>query len=201
MPATEPQLETPSATRLVIRVKLTPREPPQPPPARRPLSKSALLSIVGAVAVVLGWLVIGSFRSEPTVVPEPAANVSVGSTPSLPQPATQVVAPEVQQQPDPPPSPINEALPDVPQSALDTIRGTVRVSVRVTFDKQGTVVGAAAEDRGPSRYFERLAVETSKKWTFTPANSEERRTMLVRFNFTRAGVSAHAISDLASSSR
>ena len=86
---------------------------------------------------------------------------------------------------------INEVLPNVPQSALDTIRGTVRVSVRVTIDKVGSVVDATAEDGGPSRYFERLAVDASKKWTFTPADLEEQRTMLVRFNFTREGVTAH----------
>jgi TonB family protein len=102
------------------------------------------------------------------------------------------VAPEVRQQPDAPPSTINEVIPDVPRSALETIRGTVRVSVRVIVGKQGTVVDAAADDRGPSRYFERLAVEASKKWTFTPANSAEQRMMLVRFNFTRAGATAHA---------
>jgi TonB family protein len=97
---------------------------------------------------------------------------------------------EVRDSPDAPPSPINEALPDVPQSALDTIRGTVRVSVRVNIDKEGAVVAAIADDPGPSRYFERLAVEASKKWTFTPADSQAQRIMLVRFHFTRAGATA-----------
>jgi TonB family protein len=69
------------------------------------------------------------------------------------------------------PSPVNEVIPDVPQSALQTIRGTVRVSVRLTVDKDGTVLAAAADDPGPSRYFERLAIEASKKWTFAPADT------------------------------
>lgn len=59
-------------------------------------------------------------------------------------------------------------------------------------DKDGTVLVATADDPGPSRYFERLAIEASKKWTFTPADSEAQRTMLVRFNFTRAGTTARA---------
>jgi TonB family protein len=64
------------------------------------------------------------------------------------------------------------------------------VSVRVTIDKQGTVVAATPEDPGPSRYFERLAVEASKKWTFAPAATEAQRRVLVRFSFTRAGATA-----------
>jgi TonB family protein len=66
------------------------------------------------------------------------------------------------------------------------------VSVRVIVDKEGRVVVAAANDPGPSRYFERLAVQASKKWTFAPTDSEEQRIMLLRFNFTRGGTRARA---------
>jgi TonB family protein len=66
------------------------------------------------------------------------------------------------------------------------------VAVRVTLDEQGTVVDATAEDRGPSRYFERLSMEAAKKWTFTPTNSEQRRSMLMKFNYTRDGATAQA---------
>jgi TonB family protein len=82
-------------------------------------------------------------------------------------------------------------IPDVSKSALDTIRGTIRVAVRVKIDKQGTVIGTITEERGPSRYFERHAVDASKKWTFTPAKVDER-TMLLKFNFTRFGATAEA---------
>jgi TonB family protein len=92
------------------------------------------------------------------------------------------------------PSPVDEVVPNVPRSARETIRGTIRVSVRVIIDKQGTVLLATADEPGPSRYFERLAIAASKKWTFTPADSEEQRAMLVRFYFTRAGTTARASS-------
>ena len=59
-------------------------------------------------------------------------------------------------------------------------------------DKKGSVLAAATDDPGPSRYFERLAIQASKKWTFVPTDSEEQRIMLVRFNFTRAGTTARA---------
>ena len=100
--------------------------------------------------------------------------------------------PEVPEQPDAPPSPVNEVIPTVPRSALDTIRGTIRVAVRVTIDSQGAVVDTTAEERGPSRYFERLSLEAAKHWIFTPAQLEDRRVMFVRFNFTRAGATATA---------
>jgi TonB family protein len=66
------------------------------------------------------------------------------------------------------------------------------VSVRVIVDKEGTVLVATAADPGPSRYFERLAIQASRKWTFAPTDSEEQRIMLVRFNFRRAGTTARA---------
>lgn len=94
--------------------------------------------------------------------------------------------------PDAPPStsnasPPNEVIPDVPRSARQTIRGTIIVSVRVNVGKEGTVLDATAIERGPSRYFERLAVEAAKKWTFAPTNRDEQRTKLITFSFTRAG--------------
>jgi TonB family protein len=163
------------------------------------MSRSALLLMLAAVAALLIWFGISTF-SEPTSspaaveavqepLPRPAAETTVASPAEV---EARSVEPEVRQLPDAPPSAINEVIPDVPQSALATIRGTIRVSVRVNLDKQGAVVDAATVERGPSRYFERLAVEASKKWTFTPANSEQRRSMLVKFNFTRAGVTADA---------
>jgi TonB family protein len=89
---------------------------------------------------------------------------------------------------------VQEALPEVPQRSRRTIRGHVRVSVRVIVEQDGTVFAALAEHRGPSRYFERLAVDAAKKWTFTPADGDAaQRLMLVKFDFTRNGTTADAI--------
>jgi protein TonB len=128
----------------------------------------------------------------PESASETAATTSTEAEAEARSTEAQSVEPEVRAQPDAPSSAINEVLPPVPQSALDTIRGTVRVTVRVIVDKQGAVLAAATDDAGPSRYFERLALEASKKWTFTPDDSEDPRVMLVRFNFTNAGTTARA---------
>jgi TonB family protein len=157
-------------------------------PARRGSSRRALLMIVGAVVAVavLSVIAISMFRSEPTPPPsEPAPEVK-------PAPAPPAVETRPAGQPPAAPSPVTEVIPDVPRSALDTIRGTIRITIRVVVDKDGTVRSASTQESGPSRYFERLALAAAKKWTFAPADSAEERAMLVRFNFTRAGVTGSA---------
>lgn len=169
---------------LVIRIEISSKGPPRAP-VRRRLSRRALLLILGAVAVLLSWIGISVFRTEPTSAPaatEGAPNPESQSPASVPAPS----------EPDASPSTITKVIPDVPRSARGTIRGTVRVSVRVIVEKEGTVLAATADDPGPSRYFERLAIQASKKWTFAPTDSEKQRIMLVRFNFTRAGTTARA---------
>lgn len=188
-PAAEAQIDTPSADRLVIRIKLVSQEP-APPPARR-FGRGAQLAIAGTVvAVLVGWFGIGSLESDPPPPPATLAKAPVAAEPA-PTPAKPIEA-EAPQQPDAPPSAITEVVPDVPQSALDTIRGTIRVIVRVTLDKQGTVVAATADDPGPSRYFERLSIGAAKQWTFTPAKLADQRVMFVRFYFRRDGATANA---------
>lgn len=181
--------------------------PQDPAPARWRVSRSALLLIGGPLAgALIVWLAISTFSSKAAPPPEaiaeqPAPEPAIEEQPVIAadvansaereaEPA--LVDPEPLPPPYVPPSAINEVTPQVPQSALNTISGTVRVAVRVTLDSQGVVLDAIAADPGPSRYFERLSVDASRKWTFPPANSEQQRTRLVKFNFTREGVTAHA---------
>ena len=182
---------------LVIRVEISSKGPPQAP-VRRRLSRGGLLLILGAVAVLLSWVGVSVFRTEPTSAPAatiPAPNPQAQSAASVPAPSeaeAKSVESKLRKQPDASPSPVTKVIPDVPRSARGTIRGTVRVSVRVIVDKEGAVRAATADDPGPSRYFERLALQASKKWTFAPTDSEKQRIMLVSFNFTRAGTTARA---------
>lgn len=197
------QSDTPSTLRLVIRVRIIP-EGPSRGPVRRRLSRVTLPLILGVVAVLLTWVGISMFKTGPTSAPKRSEAVPVARdepfptlAPETAQTASTQVGPrsvesKVPEQPDAPISPVNEAIPDVPRSALKTIRGTVRVSVRVIVGKEGTALGVTADDPGPSRYFERLAIEAARKWTFTPADSEAQRIMVVTFNFTRSGTTARA---------
>jgi TonB family protein len=91
------------------------------------------------------------------------------------------------------PAVLHEEIPDVPRHIRDTIRGHIRVAVRVTVDGSGNVVGETLENTGPSKYFARLATEAARKWKFAPAGNHDSRKWLLRFEFTRRGATGHAI--------
>jgi TonB family protein len=81
---------------------------------------------------------------------------------------------------------IDQPLPDVSRSARDSIRGTLRVSVKVHVDAAGHVTDAALDSPGPSRYFADQALKTARKWTFQPgkANGESVPSeWMLRFEF------------------
>ena len=152
--------------------------------------------VLRALAVVA--LVWAAYRWLPMVENREQSTPPRLHTPSPPTPAA--LAP-VEPSPSPSPSPAppaapagiatNEVMPAVSQSALSTVRGTLRVTVRVSVNKAGTVIAATADDPGPSRYFERRSLEASRKWTFAPADTAQR-SMRIRFAFTRSGVTASA---------
>ena len=87
---------------------------------------------------------------------------------------------------------VHEELPDVPDKALATIQGRMLFAVRVTVDPEGRIVHAAALRSRSSKYFARLCVEAAMRWKFAPADTIATRKWLVHFEFTRAGVAAHA---------
>jgi len=130
------------------------------------------------------------FRAEPT--PAPVVTEAKPSPAAEPPPPVAAPEPEVRKPAATPPLPINEVIPDASHSARDTIRGTIRVSIRVMIDKEGKVVAATADETGPSSYFLRLSLEAARKWTFTPSAAPEQRVMVLRFYFRRSGTTVNA---------
>ena len=63
---------------------------------------------------------------------------------------------------------LDQVLPDVSQKARDTIRGRVRVGIKVHVDPAGAVSDAELDSPGPSQYFADLALQAARKWAFTP---------------------------------
>jgi TonB family protein len=88
---------------------------------------------------------------------------------------------------------LHEEIPDVPRRTRDSIRGHIKVAVRVTVDSSGNVVDETLENPGPSKYFARLATEAASKWKFAPAGNHDSRKWLLQFEFTRGGAAGHAI--------
>jgi protein TonB len=83
---------------------------------------------------------------------------------------------------------LNEVLPDVSQKARDTIRGRVRVSVKVHVDPSGDLAGAELESPGPSKYFADQALQAARRWEFAPAKvdgSTVPTDWTVRFEFSQ----------------
>ena len=67
---------------------------------------------------------------------------------------------------------VKQFLPDASQKARDTIRGKVRVSVKVHVDESGRVTEAALDAPGPSQYFGDRTLEAAKLWLFAPAKMD-----------------------------
>jgi TonB family protein len=116
-------------------------------------------------------------KEEASAVPEPSPVI----TPSEEHPkasAAAVVPGEV----------LSQVLPDVSQKARDTIRGRVRVSVKVHVDPSGDLAGAELDSRGPSKYFADLALQAARRWEFAPAKvdgSNVSTDWIVRFEFSQ----------------
>ncbi len=88
---------------------------------------------------------------------------------------------------------VQKVVPDVPQGARNTITGKVRVSVRVTVNAGGEIVDATLAAPGPSKYFARLALESSREWKFKPAQASNQpvpSAWMLRYEFGRDGTEA-----------
>jgi len=89
----------------------------------------------------------------------------------------------------------NQVLPAVPRSARDTIRGKIKVTVRVHVDPSGSVVGAKYVSPGPSKYFAEQALQAARRWKFSPPKvdgQDAASEWTLRFEFGRSGTRAVA---------
>jgi TonB family protein len=82
----------------------------------------------------------------------------------------------------------HQVMPEVLHSARNSIRGKVRVSVKVNVGRSGDVEDAELESRGPSKYFARAALEAAQDWKFKPpmiGGQGVLSSWTLRFEFTR----------------
>jgi TonB family protein len=86
---------------------------------------------------------------------------------------------------------LKEVLPDVPESAINTIRGTVRVGIKASVDPSGNVTDATIDSPGPSKYFANLALQAAWQWKFEPTR-DAPNVWALRFEFSADGVKAFA---------
>jgi serine/threonine protein kinase len=177
---------------------------PAPPVAQSSKPRALTAAVLGAfVILAVGWSGIRllSSHSTPAPPPPPPQNGSLLQTPGAVPVAGDVRAPVSAELPTTPGRSdvvtsslaLHEVIPQVPHSAHRTIRGHIKVWVRVIVDQDGSVFAATLDRTGSSRYFQRLAIEAAKKWTFPPIDTPSRRLMQVRFDFSRDGITGRAV--------
>jgi TonB family protein len=90
---------------------------------------------------------------------------------------------------------VHRVLPQVSAGAQRTVRGTIKVRVRVTVDSAGSVTKTRIESGGPSRYFSRIALEAARDWKFAPAQAGDSgdREWNLQFDFNRKKTDASAV--------
>jgi TonB family protein len=90
-------------------------------------------------------------------------------------------------------SALHEVVPDISPGARRTIRGHIKVWVRVTIGRDGSVSGTALDRAGSSTYFQKVAIDAARKWTFPPVDNPSQRLMQIRFDFSHDGATANAV--------
>lgn len=161
--------------------------PRQPSPRQRPATPQWLLpAVIGFVVFMAFWLAFRAMHGRAAAHPSEPAAPAISSQPAP------VVAPS-QPTPVPASGALHEEVPSISRSARDSIRGQIKVVVRVSVDRAGNVVGASIDVRGSSRYFARAAADAAKKWKFAPVDNPSSREWLIQFDFARDGIAAHAV--------
>jgi serine/threonine protein kinase len=143
---------------------------------------------VGIITLLVVWTVVYLIHTHANV--QQTASIT-------PQSPAAVAPPAVVENPQAsiaasPPAVLHQKIPDVSSSARATIRGVIKIAVRVIVDRSGNVFAAIVDGRASSKYFARAAVDAAKKWQFAEDADQPSRVWLLHFEFTRAGTTAHA---------
>ena len=156
----------------------TPSAASQPPPrASQPLSQSSPQKINDKRPAISS-----------TPAPSSIALTSVANPPRIEPTANSANASVI------PGEVLEQIMPEVSPGARATIRGTVRVAVKLHVDTSGNVASAELFSPGPSRYFADQALQAAHRWDFAPAKVDGHAVpsdWLVRFEFTPSLTKAH----------
>jgi TonB family protein len=174
--------------RLAPPARSVPAEPEPPPSPQPTVNKGAVIVAFVVVVLLIGLIVFyprgKSTPSASEATPEQPASTTTSST-TAPAKSTNATRGEV----------VRQVLPDVLQSAKDTITGTIKINVRVEVDSSGKVTAARLVTRGPSRYFADRTLKAAQSWEFSPPEVNGRpvaSTWLLHFRLRRTSIQASA---------
>jgi serine/threonine protein kinase len=211
IPATAVEHE-PNSSPARSTTQVAPQKKPVPSPTQ-PLSSNAIPPTTPQVAAT-------SQNPHPIAKPTLPAQTEQPSTQHLPASSSSnsldkrsekpVLANNLDPSPTPtrsgPPSPatsstgivrgkvVQQVLPDAPQKARDTIRGKVRLSVKLNVDESGNVTEATLDAPGPSQYFADRTLAAAHLWKFSPAKIDGRNVpsqWLLYFEIDPATTTVH----------
>jgi TonB family protein len=188
-------------------------------PRRRRIAPLGVLILLGLVVIVVAGVMIRRTDTTPApptsvaATPPSSTPASTTAQPAPPQAQPEPAKPEKaakrdepKSKPEPEPDtakpssdvqPANEdagapgqPMPEVTSKARSTIRGKVRLNIRVDVDPTGAVTAAKIEGSGGSKYFSDLALKTVRQWKFEPVKVNDSATgqrWRIRFEFLRSG--------------
>lgn len=179
-------------------------------PAEEPREPRSTLTLILGVLVILAvvWAAVRVFSGHGVPAPAPPPPPPPVETPIAPAAAKRELPMKLTDSAGPvaegsitrtprsegvPVGGVHEVIPDVPWNARRTIHGHIKVWVRVIVNRDGSVFAASPDRAGSSRYFDRVAIEAAKKWTFPPVKTASQRYMQIRFDFTREGATARTV--------
>jgi TonB family protein len=209
----EPVAEQPVVAEAILTrpIPNAPMPAPAEPAAEDPVAVAipakhrglAIFAVVFFLIALFVALILHFHHGEPT---SPSANQLAMPASPTPQPQTSIANPP-SATPAPPPSipvPANQssipgatagtvvqrAMPDLLPGAVQSIRGRVDVTVRISVDPSGNVESASFDSAGPSKYFSKMALQSAQNWKFNPAQVDGKPVSSVwtlHFTFTQAG--------------
>src|SRR5579872_22844 len=185
------------ATTVAPAVASKPVPKPEAPIAAVPISEGQTIQprkrpafpITIAVAVVLACIFAFFYLhgSKPAAQGPDATPQSAAPTPTSATPAGKSASSDGEVS--------HQVLPEIPQSAKNTIRGTIKVVVKTEVDASGKVTSAAFKSAGSSRYFAERALSAAHRWEFSPPEASgqpQASTWLIQFRFRRDSTQAAA---------
>jgi len=165
-------------------------------PARSGRSRNQWLGLAAAAAVILGLVAIWPSRDRGTTPDSasqtPSANAQLPAQAETPPaspaagvaPRAKTTARPAQTNLEPSTQPagvtpdgIMQVMPKIPQAALNTINGRVRINVRVRVDAEGKVSQATLEPPPASKYFTDRVLAAAESWKF-PSGTASREWVL-----------------------
>ena len=183
-----------------------PAEPasvPASPSTRKPVFvvAAAIIVVLGIVLALLYSRSSKSSTQTSDATKQPVAEAVPAPTTAAPKPTETVAPTAAAPKPTETVAPtrtaggevVRQVLPDVPRSAQNTIRGTIKVVVRVQVDPSGKVTAANLKSSGSSRYFANQALKAAERWEFSApqvGGQPTASTWLLQFRFKRTSIQA-----------